>query len=613
MTKRSAEFDLKLKNLPTSPGVYLFKNLQGKIIYIGKAKNLRNRVRTYFQSARPADDKTARLVPQIVDFELMVTANEVESLILEANLVREHKPKYNISLKDDKHFPYIKVTVNEPFPRAIVVRRIEKDGALYFGPYTQGSGMRSTLTFLCRLFRIRSCHLVIPAPEGKQHKVCLDYHMKRCGGPCENFQSREEYAELVDALVMVLRGRTKELTERLTERMHAASEELHYEEARIFRDQIEALKAVQVKQHVDIGELVDRDIVSIAREGVDAVAVVMQIREGVLIGRQDFQLTANAEDSAATVLESFVTQYYSHQPNLPDELFLPMAFEEIDVFSAWLRQERGSTVRVHVPKVGEKVRLVDLAARNAQLLLDELLIQRRTHAERTSKMVTSLKDELRLPNAPRTMVCFDISNTGETDAVGSCVFFDNGRPRKSEYRRFRIKGVQGQDDFHMMREIVGRYFYARKDGGLPMPDLVVVDGGKGQLSSARAELISLGLPNQPIVALAKRLEELFIPEQEDPLTIPKGAPAMLLLKQIRDEAHRFAVGYNRKVRAKRTIRSLLDDIKGIGPAKRTALLKQFGSVDQIGQSDVSALMQVRGITEPLAQAILRHLRSRPVS
>ncbi|MEW6049575.1 MAG: excinuclease ABC subunit UvrC [Candidatus Zixiibacteriota bacterium] len=613
MVKRSEDFELKLKNLPTSPGVYLFKNAQGRIIYIGKAKNLRNRVRTYFHPSGPADAKTARLVPQVTDFELMLTANEVESLILEANLVHEHKPKYNVSLKDDKHFPYIKVTTNESFPRVMIVRRLAKDGATYFGPFTQGQGMRRTLTLLTRLFTIRSCDLIIPPPEGKQYKVCLDYQMKRCGGPCEGLQSREEYAELVNSLTMVLRGRTKELRERLTERMHRASEELRFEDARQFRDQIDALGSIMIKQNVDVGEVVDRDIVSIARDGVDAVAVVMQLREGVLIGRQDFQLHTAVDDSNETVLETFVTQYYNHQPNLPEEVLLPLELSDAELLAAWLKQEKGSVVRIRVPKVGEKVRLVDLAARNAQLLLDEILIQRRTHAERTSKMVTSLKEALHLSNSPRTMVCFDISNTGETDAVGSCVFFENGRPKKSEYRRFRIKGMRGQDDFSMMRQVVGRYFYRRREENKPMPDLVVVDGGKGQLSSAKAELVSLGLGDQPLAALAKRLEELYLPDHQEPITIRKGAPALLLLKQIRDEAHRFAITYNRKVRTRRTVRSVLDDIKGVGPSRRSALMKQFGSVEQIRQSNVEEISRVKGITADLARTILQHLNAAPVA
>ncbi len=601
-----SDLKLKLKNLPTSPGVYMFKNDRGKIIYIGKAKNLRNRVRTYFQSRNQHDAKTSRMMARAADFELMVTASEVEALILEANLVHEHKPRYNVALRDDKHFPYIKIT-NEPFPRVLIVRRLDKDGAMYFGPYTSSKGMRQTVTFLSRLFMIRTCNLIIPAPKGKTHKVCLDYHIQRCGGPCEDFQSKEEYAELVESVIMVLSGKSKKLIERLTEKMNQASADMEYEDAGRIRDQVEAIKSVMIKQHVDVGELVDRDIISIAREDRDAVAVVMQLREGVLIGRQDFQLTSEPEEADETVMETFVTQYYNHQPNMPDEVFLPVEISQKDLLEQWLRQLRGSRVRVVTPRIGDKVRLVDLAARNARLLLDEMLIQKKRFADRTSKMVTSLKDELRLPRSPRTIVCFDISNTGETDAVGSCVYFENARPKKSEYRHFKIKGVTGQDDFKMMREVIGRYFFRIKEENTAPPDLLVVDGGKGQLSSALAELKYLGFEQQPIIALAKKLEEVFLPGHSDSILINKSSPALILLKQVRDEAHRFAITYGRKVRSKRTIKSQLDDIPGIGPAKRQALLNKFGSVARIKELSVAELLAVKGINEKLAETILKKL------
>ncbi len=601
------DLKLKLKNLPASPGVYLFKNAAGKIIYIGKAKNLRNRVRTYFQSRNHLDPKTVRMISRAADIELMVTASEVEALILEANLVREHKPRYNVDLKDDKHFPYIKIT-NEPFPRIQIVRRLEKDRATYFGPYTSSKGMRQTVNFLSRLFTIRTCNLVIPAPPGKKHKVCLDYHIERCGGPCEGFQSQEQYKELVDSVVMILSGRSKKLISLLNEKMNRASARTQYEEAAKIRDQIEAIKSVMIKQHVDVGELVDRDIISIAREEKDAVAVVMQLREGVLIGRQDFQLSCEAEETDPVVLESFVTQYYNHQPNMPAEVILPLDLTGVSLLEKWLRKIKGSKVKVVTPRIGGKMRLVDLAARNARLLLDELLIQKRQFADRTSKMVTSLKDELGLARSPRTIVCFDISNIGEADAVGSCVFFENARPKKSEYRHFKIKGVVGQDDFKMMREIVGRYFFRLKEKKQSLPDLVVVDGGKGQLSSTTAELRYLGLETQPVIALAKKLEEVFLPGAADAVTINKSSPALILLKQVRDEAHRFAITYGRKVRSGRTIKSALDDIPGIGPAKKEALLKQFGSLARIKDSTAEELSTVKGINRKLAETILAALR-----
>ncbi len=603
MKKPAPELELKLKNLPKSPGVYIYKNADGKIIYIGKAKILRNRVRSYFHASRNHDPKTARLVSQVADVELMVTASEVEALILEANLIREHKPRYNVDLKDDKHFPYIKVTTNEPFPRVLIVRRLEKDGATYFGPFTRAKGMRKTAALLTRLFKIRSCNLTIPHPTGKKQKVCLDYHIKRCAGPCEDLQTQEEYSEGVDAVLMVLAGKSRSLIERLERKMQAASKALDFEEAAERRDQIEAIKGTMVKQHVDVGEVVDRDIISIAREGRDAVAVVMQVREGVLIGRQDFQLSADVEEKDENVLETFVTQYYNHQPNLPDEVFLPMELEDLKLLREWLKKIRGSAIKVHTPKIGEKVRLVDLAAANARLLLDELLIQKRGQAERTSKMVTALKDALHLSRSPRRVVCFDISNTGEMDAVGSCVYFENAKPKKTGYRHFKIKGTKGQDDFKMMREVIGRYFFRINEEGAEPPDLVVVDGGKGQLSSALAELTYLGFSDQPLISLAKRLEEVYVPGVSDSITIPRSSPALMLLKQLRDEAHRFAITYGRKVRSKRTIRSELDDIPGIGPKKRELLLSTFGSVKRIREASIEELTALRGITPELAERL----------
>ena len=597
----------KLAALPASPGVYLFKDAGGRIIYIGKAKNLRHRVRSYFRSSVPDDPKTARLVAKIRDVELMVTENEVESLILEANLVREHKPRYNVNLKDDKHFPYIKITTDEPFPRILVVRRLERDRATYFGPYTSAKSMRRTLDLLTRLFRIRTCNLVLPHPQGDLYKPCMDYQIKRCDAPCAGLQSEAEYRRAVESVIMVLQGKSEQLIAELTERMQAAAAAERFEEARVLRDQIRGLEAVRVKQHVDVGTLVDRDIVAVARDGTDAVAVVLQVRQGAVLGRQDFQMTVPRDDSDEALLETFLEQYYNHQPNLPEEVHIPLPLSGVKLLEEWLSRERGGAVRVISPRRGDKARLVELAARNARLLLDELLIQKRRQQERTSKMVTALQQELGLTVTPRTMVCFDISNTGATDAVGSCVFFENGRPKKSEYRRFRIKGVTGQDDFRMMREVVGRYFHRLNEEARPRPDLVVVDGGKGQLSAALAELAALKVEDQVVVALAKRLEEVFLPGQSEPVTLSRSSPALLLLKRIRDEAHRFAVEYNRKVRTRRTVTTALDRVRGVGPARRQALLRTFGSVRRIRQATVEELAAVPGISTDLARRILREI------
>lgn len=598
---------MKLKNLPVSSGVYMFRDRTGKIVYIGKARNLRNRVRTYFQSSRNLDNKTVRMVSKVVDVDLMVTDSEVEALILEANLIHEHKPRYNIDLRDDKHFPYVKITVNEPFPRVLIVRRLAGDKARYFGPYTNAKAMRKTVALLTQLFMIRSCNLTIPHPTGKKHKLCLDYYIKRCGGVCQGLQTEDQYRELVDSVVMVLSGRSKKLIERLTTEMSIASEAMEYEKAARIRDQIEAVRAVMIKQHVDVGEPVDRDVIAIARKAKDALVVVMQIREGVLIGRQDFQLTADVDDVDESLLETFIKQYYNHQPNLPDGIFLPYNIPDMRLLAKWLKGMKGSAVEVHAPKAGGKAKLLNLASANAQLLLNELLTQKRGRSARVSKMVTSLMKQLGLTDLPRRIICFDISNTGETDAVGSCVYFKNGKPRKSGYRHFRIKSVVGQDDYKMMREVISRHFRRIGERKETPPDLVVVDGGKGQLSSALAELKVLGFSNQSVIGLAKRLEEVYLPNVSDPITIDRRSPALMLLKRVRDEAHRFAVTYNRKIRSRRTIISGLDGIPGIGPARRELLLREFGSVKRIREASVRELTGIKGISTMLAQRILDQL------
>nr|MBN2277083.1 excinuclease ABC subunit UvrC [candidate division Zixibacteria bacterium] len=604
---KNDQLEIKLKNLPHFPGVYLFKDRTGRIIYIGKAKSLRNRVRTYFQSLDKLEPKTARLVSMIHDLDLVVTDSEIEALILEANLVKEHRPRYNINLKDDKHFPYIKVTTNEAFPRVLIVRRLEKDKAHYFGPYTSSKGMRRTVEFLCRLFKIRSCNLTIPHPTGKVQKVCLDYRIGRCGGPCENFQTQEEYAEAVDSVLLFLSGRGRTLIDKLEKKMTHYSENMEYESAAEIRDQIEALKSVQQKQKVDAGKIIDRDIIALAREGRDTVVVVMQIREGVLIGRQDFQLRSELDDSEAEVLSGFLKQYYNNQPNLPEEVYLPCDPGDLNLVADWLTRARGRRVYVLTPVKGDKLKLVDLASSNARLLLDELLIQKKGYTERIVKSVQALKDDLSLARSPRSIACVDISNTGTTDAVGSLVYFLNGKPLKSRYRHFRIKGVAGQDDFAMMREVVGRYFYRLKDENDSPPDLLVVDGGKGQLSSVRNEIESIGFENQNIIGLAKRLEEVYLPGHRDPLTIPKSSPGLLLLKRVRDEAHRFAIEYNRKVRTRRTIASALDKIEGVGPRRRDILLKHFGSVKKVRVASLKDIKAVKGIPAPIAEKIFRSL------
>lgn len=596
----------KPTNLPGKPGVYMMKDRHGKIIYIGKAKNLKNRVGSYFQSRGAADLKTAIMVSKVADVELLVTDSEIEALILEANLVKEHKPRYNVNLKDDKHHPYLKLTVNEPFPRLMVARRVMRDGARYFGPYTNAAGMRRTMKFLMRHFGLRSCNFEIPSTTGRRYKVCLDYHIGRCAGACEDLESQEEYIRHVEAVIMFLSGRRTDLIKRLQEEMRRAADEERYEHAARVRDTVEAMESVRQKQKVDAAESIDRDVIAFARDGRDAVAVVMQIREGVLIGRQDLPLRIDTDVSDGGLLSGFLKQYYNHMENLPAEIYLPCPADETELLETWLSDTRGSKVRIITPQIGEKYHLVIMAEKNARLLLDEMMIQKRKYTERVPESTAALQKALRLSHAPLTISCFDISNLGAADKAASLVYFERGKPKKSEYRHFKIKTVEGQDDFAAMQEVVSRYVDRRLEEAEPLPDLMMVDGGKGQLAVAKTVLDEHGLADQPVIGLAKKLEEVFIPDRSEPVYISRTSPALNLLKRVRDEAHRFAITYHRKLRTKRTVGSELDQIPGVGPARRSALLKQFGSVKKIKEASIDDLAAVKSIPKNLAAKIHEH-------
>lgn len=597
---------IKPVNLPRQPGVYLMKDKQGRIIYIGKAKNLKNRVSSYFQKRGAADAKTAAMMAKVADVDLLVTDSEIEALILEANLVKEHKPRYNVNLKDDKRYPYLKLTMNERYPRLFVVRRVARDGAKYFGPYTDVAGMRRTLKFLMRHFGLRSCNHEIPSPTGRTYKVCLDYHIGRCAGPCEGLETPEQYQKHVDAVILFLSGRRTDLMTELKERMTKAADEMKFEQAARFRDTIEAMESVRQRQKVDSAEAVDRDVVALAREGRDAVTVVLQIREGILLGRQDFPLKVEADISDVDVVSGFLEQYYNHAENLPEELYLPVAIGDQALVEAWLSGAKGGKVRIVTPQIGEKQKLVGMAQTNARLLLDEMLIQKRKYQERAVPSSSALQKLLNLPRAPVTISCFDISNLGATDKAASLVYFEKGKPKKSEYRHFKIKSVEGQDDFAAMREVFDRYVGRCREYSRALPDLMMVDGGKGQLSVAKEVLDGYGAGDQPVVGLAKKLEEVFVPGQSAPLSVPKTSPALNLLKRVRDEAHRFAVSYHRKLRQKRTVVSEIDQIPGIGEARRTTLLTHFGSVQKLKDASFEEIVAVKGIPHSLARRIYDH-------
>ncbi|MFH1700289.1 MAG: excinuclease ABC subunit UvrC [Candidatus Zixiibacteriota bacterium] len=597
---------IKLKNLPKGPGVYMMKNARGKIIYIGKAKNLKNRVKSYFMSRGQSDFKTAVLVRQIEDIELLATDTEIEALILEANLVKEHKPRYNVNLKDDKRFPYLKLTVNEPYPRLMVTRRVLRDGSRYFGPYTNAIMMRRTLKFLMRHFGIRSCNYEIPSSTGRKYKVCLDYHIGRCAGACIGEETQADYKKHVDAVIMFLSGRQSDLIGSLKERMQFASGQTLFEEAARLRDTIEAMESVWRRQKVDAAQGINRDVIAYAREDNDAVAVVMQIREGILIGRQDMQLKVNSDISGEELLSGFLKQFYNHAENFPEEIFLPVKIAEEKLIEKWLSKSKGIKTKILTPQRGEKVKLVSMAEANARLVLDEMLLQKKKYYERIPASAAALQKALDLDKAPQTISCFDISNLGQSDKAASLVYFEKGKPKKTEYRHFKIKTVEGQDDFAAMREVITRYVLRRRKENKPLPDLMMVDGGKGQLSVAVEVLNQCKIENQPIIGLAKKLDEVFIPYKSESVFIPKNSPALNLLKRVRDEAHRFAITYHHNLRKNRTIKSELDDIPGVGPSRRKMLLKHFGSVKRVKMASIEEITALKNISAELAQNIYNY-------
>jgi excinuclease ABC subunit C len=610
-----SDIKTKLENLPTKPGVYLMKDRLGKIIYVGKAKSLRNRVRAYFQDTPPYHPKISALVSKISDFDVLATDSEMEALILESNLVKEYKPRYNVNLKDDKRYPYLKVTTYENFPRVLVVRRVKKDKAKYFGPYTNVKAMRQTLRILRRIFPVRSCNVALPSK--KKIKLCLDFYIKRCLGPCEGKISEKDYQGIIDNVCLFLSGRNEALLSHLKERMEHYAKTEKFEMAAQIRDQIKALDSVMEKQKVADVEKVDKDIIAFARDksegsafgGKDVSVVALQIREGILIGRQNFHITAFEETEDKEILSTFLRQYYMHSAVIPPEIILPIKIDDQEMIQDWLASKREGKVRFFIPQRGEKVKLLEMATYNAQLSLDELLLQRSEAKKKVPQVVKSLEKDLYLSVPPRKIAAFDISNLGPSDAVGSLVFFEDGRPKKSQYRRFKIKTVQGQDDFAMMGEVVKRYFTRLTQEKSEFPDLVLVDGGKGQLSTTLETLNTLGIKNQKVIALAKRLDEVFLPGKTDSLMIPKASASLKLLQRIRNEAHRFAIDYHRKLRKKRTIKSELDQIPGIGPTRRKILFSHFGSVERIKQASLEQLLQIEGISQKVAENIYNYFHS----
>jgi len=600
----------KLDNLPSRPGIYQFKDKTGKIIYVGKAKVLRNRVRSYFQEGRPVDPKTFRLVSKAADLEIIVTDSEMEALILEMNLIKEYKPRYNVNLKDDKSYPYIRVT-NELFPRIFPTRKIVKDGSQYFGPYTDVGQMRALLRTVKRIFPIRSCnyHFTAEIIEKKKYKLCLDYFIKKCDGPCEGLISPEEYGKVVQLVVNFINGRDRQVAKELNEKMQGLAERRQYEEAAKIRDRIRFIEEFQFKQKVVTEDLTDRDIVAVAMEDEDAAGAVFKVRDGKIIGRQHYYLAGVFQEKYENVVASFTKQYYLKADFIPEEIYVPTEIPESEDVEKWLSEKRREPVKLITPKMGEKGKLIEMCAKNARLLLEELQLQKMKVKLRIPHSVAALQRDLRLEKPPRRIECFDISNIQGTDPVAAMVTFVDGRPKKSDYRKFKIRTKQTPDDFTMMAEAIERRYSGSLSQKLPLPDLILVDGGKGQLNTALGALEKAQLHQIPIAALAKRLDEVFVPGVPEPQNISRASSGLKLLQQLRDEAHRFGITFHRTLREKRMTASELEKIPGVGPSKRKALIKFFGSVDVVRQASVDELILVQGITDDLAQKIWEYFHT----
>jgi len=607
VSERRDKLKDKRDGVPRKPGCYLFKDRQGKVIYIGKAKVLRNRVASYFQDGRSEGPKLERLKSKIRDFEVIITDTEMEALILEMNLIKEYKPRYNINLKDDKSFPYIRVT-NERYPRIFPTRKIVHDGSKYFGPYTDVGSMRTLLKSVKRIFPVRSCNydLTEEVVAKKKHRLCLDYHIKKCDGPCEDLVTAENYGIMVKQVISFINGKNNRVVIELKEKMKRLAANRKYEEAGRVRDQIEFIENFQYKQKVVTDDLQDRDIVAVALHEDDACGVVFKIRDGKILGRQHYYLRGVEGESLTEVVSSFLKQFYLKTDFVPEQIYLPTQVDEMESIENWLARKRGGRVGLVVPQRGQKAKLVQMTRRNAELLLDELKLQKLKSKDFLHHNVKALQRDLRLSHPPKRIECFDISNIQGSDPVASMVTFVGGKPRKSDYRKFKIKSKTTPDDFAMMAEAIRRRYAGSLAKKMDTPDLVLVDGGKGQLSVAHKVFDELGAVNQPLAALAKRLDEVYLPGIPDPQNIPRTSSGLKLLQQIRDEAHRFAVTYHRTLRSKRTLRSDLDAIPGVGPERRALLLKTFGSVAAVREATVDELEMVENISANLARDIWEH-------
>lgn len=600
MQALSKEIESKLSLLPDQPGVYLWKDKNGTIIYIGKALNLKHRVRSYFASSGK-DVKTEHLVKNIADLEYIITNSESDAFILEATLIKHHRPKYNIMLKDDKRYPFVKITVNEPFPRIFITRELLKDDAKYFGPYTEVRYLRSTLRDLEWIFPLRSCNRNIPKTKYKQ--PCMNYQLGKCPAPCVGCINQEDYAVIVNRLLRFFSGRYTELIDELRAEMQNASDSLDFEEAAKLRDRIVAIQSIQKRQSVFNVEGGNTDIIGFYREEKRAVCVVFKMQNGAIIHQENYPLANLDYEESDSILASFLQLYYADKEEMPDEVLLPFAPKDIDKLNSWLEN------KLQVPQRGEKTKLIAMAKRNAFNIVEESKLAHLRKANRTIFPIQELKEVLKLPKLPRKIVCMDISTIQGSDTVSSAVFFENGKSKKKYYRHFIIRSIDTQNDFAAMQETMARFLTETEKDEQMKPDLIIVDGGKGQLSASEQILNSSGKNDISLIALAKRAEEVYLSGNEQSIVLPRSSSALRLLITIRDEAHRFAITFHRKRRTQRTLESALEAIPGIAETNKFLLLKELGSIDNIAKADIETLSSIKGIGIKTATKIYNHFHN----
>jgi excinuclease ABC subunit C len=633
------------RGLPTKPGVYLFKDARGTVVYVGKATSLRSRVRSYF--AAEGDLKSIQIRKRATDLEYIVTTTQAEALILENTLIKAHKPRLNVRLKDDKTYPYLKIDVREPWPRVYITRRMEDDGSRYFGPYASASSVRKTLDLLNKLFPFRSCTKEI---TGTDPRPCLDFHINRCLGPCIGAVATEEYRHTVDQAILFLEGKEKVVIRDIKQKMWDAAGSQQYERATFFRDQLSAIEKVTEEQKVVSTRLVDEDVIAFARAANEAWAEVFFIRGGRLLGRDSFLLEGVLDEADGDVLASFVKQFYTSSPVVPSRILTETPINDGEAIVEWLAERRGGgRVQLVVPQRGEKRRLIQMVAQNALQGLEALRVKVLATEDATQRAMEELKEQLNLPRLPERIECYDISNTQGTNSVGSMVVFKDGQPQRAHYRRFRIKTVEGANDFASMQEVLRRRFkrsgavgqaaeeYAsnkeqaaeaisaflkerndtskagderagKNDSFGVLPDLVLIDGGKGQLNAAAEVMrVELGLHHIPLASLAKQQEELFVPDVPESIMLPRTSPALYLVQRARDEAHRFAISYHRNLRQKTGMESVMDIVPGIGPKRKKMLMRHFGSVQKIRDASTDEIAAVPGMTRRLAEKMKEYV------